>query len=65
MSDDIEGWDQLRDEIGDGVDRWLDVMEDLIVESNDYARIRKAAGSAGSPLFETLTGDTLILAETP
>ncbi len=36
MSYDIEGWDQLRNEIGDDADRWLDVIEDLIVESNDY-----------------------------
>jgi hypothetical protein len=44
MSYDIEGWDQLRDEIGDGADRWLDVIEDLIVESNDYEVVMSIAG---------------------
>jgi hypothetical protein len=44
MSYDIEGWDQLRDEIGDGADRWLDVIEDLIVESNDYDVVMSIAG---------------------
>jgi hypothetical protein len=44
MSYDIEGWDQLRNEIGDDADRWLDVIEDLIVESNDYDAVMSIAG---------------------
>jgi hypothetical protein len=44
MSYDIEGWDQLRNEIGDSADQWLDVIEDLIVESNDYDVVMSVAG---------------------
>ncbi len=45
MSYDVDGWDQLRSEIGDGADQWLDVIEDLISESNDYDALMSIAGS--------------------
>jgi hypothetical protein len=43
MSYDIEGWDQLLDEISDNADQWLDAIKDLIVESNDHDEVMAIA----------------------
>jgi hypothetical protein len=45
MSYDIEGWDQLCQEIGDDADQWLDVIEAMIIESNDYDAVMSIAGA--------------------
>jgi hypothetical protein len=52
MSFDVEDWDQLCNEIGDGADRWLDVIEDLIVESNDYDAVMSVAGGPLPAVFK-------------
>jgi len=44
MSYDIEGWDQLCQEIDDETDQWLDVIETMIIESNDYDAVMSIAG---------------------
>jgi len=44
ISYEVDGWDQLRSEIGDGADQWLDVIEDLISESNDFDALMSIAG---------------------
>ena len=45
MSYDVEGWDQLRVEIGDSADQWLREIEDLIAETDDYDAVMSLAGS--------------------
>jgi hypothetical protein len=45
MSYDIDGWDQLRYEIGNNADQWLNAIEDLIAESNDYEAVMAIAGN--------------------
>lgn len=43
MSCGTEGWDRLCHEISDKADQWLDLIQDLIVESKDHDEVMSIA----------------------